>query len=938
MGKKVLGEFTLPDEGDIIDQISGQQEVSRIKDKVDFLTLLKGWGFAVKQNGRGHMILCPFHEDTKPSCSIEPAKKIFHCFGCGKKGDIIDFVRHYRKTDFRGALDLLQQKDSHVTPALPKAVQKSILHKSTKTKVAKPVTQATAHLAAKTVAKLTTNVTPKQPAQAAPKQEPPLTTLSLDTIADYYHKKLMKSRKAVAYLKARGLTNRELYTRFRIGYCDGSLQEKLSTAQKQELQSLGILRESGREHFSGYLIFPITTTANKTVNLYGRSLSASNKIPHLYLPGSHRGIFNSKACKVYTEIFLAESVIDALSLIQAGLQNVQAIYGTNGFTAEHLQHLKDCRVKQVAVALDNDNAGRKAATDISAKLVSAGINVKLIFPSGKDWNKDLVACGVHPEQLAETVKTKMAEASQANAVSTTADFAARKQGAKYLFKVNGVSYRLSGVKPAFVSSLRVNIKAEKNDERFLDNADLYSARSRTSLSQHLSRLFVIPEQRLENDLLAIVDWLETERDRGLMEDETSPRELTAEETQLGLDLLTSPELFPRIVSDLALLGYVGEDLNKQLIYLAASSRKLADPISVMILSQSASGKSLLVETVRKLIPPQDVVAVSSLSDQALNYMSEGGLLHKYLILGEAVHSEVVEHQIREMLSNHELSRMVTSKNEKSGQMETRIIKTRVVVSAMLSSTRYDVNPENASRCFVINTDESRAQTRDIHQAQKRKYSLTRLCEKQNDIPAIIAQHHAAQRLLKGRIINNPLGEFLDFPDSLMRTRRDHERFIDLIAAVCFLRQYQKEEYEGTNPVTGDVFQYLTCDIEDYRIAYKIIKGILPATISSFPKGATMLYAEIRTLVKRKATEEGLRPEEVQISQRQIREATSFSQMAVKRNVRLLVDYEYLQRNGKRGRGSRSTYSLTADEDIHLLDLSMIPTPEEILRRMSNKRE
>ena len=72
----------------------------------------------------------------------------------------------------------------------------------------------------------------------------------------------------------------------------------------------------------------------------------------------------------------------------------------------------------------------------------------------------------------------------------------------------------------------------------------------------------------------------------------------------------------------------------QPLYLAASSRKMADPISVLILSQSASGKSLLVDTVRRLMPPEEVVAVSSLSDQALNYLGEGGLLHKFLILGE----------------------------------------------------------------------------------------------------------------------------------------------------------------------------------------------------------------------------------------------------------------------------------------------------------------
>ncbi len=79
-------------------------------------------------------------------------------------------------------------------------------------------------------------------------------------------------------------------------------------------------------------------------------------------------------------------------------------------------------------------------------------------------------------------------------------------------------------------------------------------------------------------------------------------ELTEEERNHGMELLLSADLFERIVSDLEVLGYVGEQINKQLVYIAASSRKLDDPLSVLILSQSAAGKSLLVDTLRRLIP------------------------------------------------------------------------------------------------------------------------------------------------------------------------------------------------------------------------------------------------------------------------------------------------------------------------------------------------
>jgi hypothetical protein len=204
------------------------------------------------------------------------------------------------------------------------------------------------------------------------------------------------------------------------------------------------------------------------------------------------------------------------------------------------------------------------------------------------------------------------------------------------------------VKENFVSSLRVNIQAKKegSEDRYIDNVDLFSARSRTSFASNLAYSFDLEKARVEKDLLAILEALEEERDKAFNQTEEEEIILSEEEIQLGMDLLSSPDLFDRISQDTETLGYVGEDVNKRLLYIAASSRKLDDPISVIVLSESASGKSYLVDTIRKLIPAEDVLAMTSLSEQALNYLPEDGLMHKFLVMGEAVHGDIVEHQLR----------------------------------------------------------------------------------------------------------------------------------------------------------------------------------------------------------------------------------------------------------------------------------------------------
>jgi len=512
----------------------------------------------------------------------------------------------------------------------------------------------------------------------------------------------------------------------------------------------------------------------------------------------------------------------------------------------------------------------------------------------------------------------------------TAGLQCKREGLFHHFTIGELSYRIGGVRPLFVTSLVVNIRASCGTTSFPDTVNLYAARARSSFALSLQRSFGAEPSRVEKDLVAILEYLEAERDAQLREGSSKPViELNDADRELGLSLLRDPELFSRIVTDLTTLGYVGEDLNKQLLYLCASSRKLDDPISVLILSQSASGKSFLVDSVKKLMPSEEVVAVTSLSDQALNYIDD--LSHKFLVLGEAVHGEVVEHQIREMLSGKELSRMVTIKDAETGKMQSKVIRTPVIVASVMSGTNHAINPENASRCFIINTDESKAQTQAIHTHQRQKYSLNRLRTGSAETERIIKTHQAAQRLLTKRHIVNDFAPLLDFPTSLMRLRRDHDRFLDLIACVCYLRQYQKEE------VAEGSLSFIRCDLTDYQIAYTImVEGVLSSTMRELPMAAQALYEEIRKLARSEAEANNLSPTEVSLTQRHIREASGFGQTWVKLTLRQLVDYEYLTIARGGNERSKGFYRLRHDSALTSVDLSMIPTPEAMKLKLVGK--
>jgi len=879
-------------------------EKDEIRKRVDILSLFSSFGVSYEKKGRSHMAKCPWHDDDTPSLSIDQGKGLYNCFGCGESGDIFDLVQKMEGIDFKESLKYLKVFDGSIVP-FPKTLEVP----------AEPVPSES-----------------HQPEGGSEVKESALDSVDLERVMEFYRKSLSSSKEAIEYFENRGI-DRKVLSRFGCGYSFGKLKDLVSSDQKKTLKELGIFNEKGYESLGGCVVIPLLDSTGKVTGLYGRKIKDSAKIKHLYLKGPHCGLLNRKAASVYREeVILTESVIDALSLIQMGIENVIPCYGTNGFTDELLSLLHSERVKLVTIAFDNDDSGRAAAEKLIKTLLAEGFPVKVIAPSlVKDWNELLTLNG-RREDVTEILET----ADIVYPLGKSPDFYVTKENGKYTFEIDQVSYRVLGVKEVFISNLRVNIRSQFGEEVFLDNVDLYSSRSRTSYAVSLASKFSLEVKKIEKSLMRIVEYLEEQRDRALAkgEEETSIPSLTEDEKRIGMEFLTSDDLFDQIVSDLDTIGYVGEDLNKLLMYLAATSRKLDDPISILVLSQSASGKSMLVDAVSRLIPPEDLLQVSSLSDQALNYVEEGGLVHKFFVMGEAVHSDVVEYQIREMLSARQLSRLITTKDEKTGQMVSKKVEREVIVSSVMSSTNTDVNPENASRCFLLNVDETDEQTVRIHERQRQKYSLARTSVKRKTVPEIVKKHICAQRLLEKKMIVNPYGEHLNFPSRLMRSRRDNDRFIDLIATVCFLRQFQKEvkiHEEGNERI-----EYIECDLKDYEIAYRIMtENLLKSMLLEITPSDEKLYEAIREMAKEEAKNQNLRVSEVGFTQRQIREYTGLGQSWVKQHLRTLVELEYLMITGGGRSGTRNTYRLRNDEKIGVVDVSVIPTPqaiEEILKK------
>jgi DNA primase len=355
------------------------QDLEQLKNEVSVQRLVEASGVELKKGGKDFTGICPFHADETASLVITPHKNLWHCFGCQIGGGPIDWVIKSRGVSFRHAVELLKEE------------------------LAGGGVAGVSSLAAGSV-------------DAAPAKRSTVRTLPAPVALDaddhallaqtlgYYHQRLKETPEALAYLAARGLGHPGLVDAFQLGVADRTLGLRLpeknrrdGAAIRERLQRIGLIRESGHEHFNGSLVVPVFDAAGNVAEVYGRKLRDDLRVgtpKHLYLPGPHAGVFNLAGVVAagareagQCDVILCEALIDAMTFWCAGFTNVTSSYGIEGFTDDILASFKASGIERVLIAYDRDAPGDKAADKLAVLLIAEGFEVlRVVFPQGMDAN------------------------------------------------------------------------------------------------------------------------------------------------------------------------------------------------------------------------------------------------------------------------------------------------------------------------------------------------------------------------------------------------------------------------------------------------------------------------------------------------------------------------------------------------------------------------
>lgn len=335
-------------------QVQDILDASRIEDVVgEFVSL--------KRRGVNLIGLCPFHGERTPSFNVNPARNIFKCFGCGKGGDAVTFLREHENLTYIEALRWLARKYG-----------------------------------------IELQEVERTPEQMAEMQFVDSLYIVNDFGLQHFQHQLFDTDEgksiALSYFKKRGLREETIRT-FGLGFApeerDLLIRHARSKGHNIELlKKVGLCsQDGGRDFFRGRVMFAIHNLSGKVAAFAGRTMSSEKNIPkyvnspetEIYIKNKTLyGAFQAKkAIRQLDECILVEGYMDVISLYQAGIQNVVASSGTS-LTEGQLQLIKR-NTNNLKILYDGDPAGIKAALRGLDLALEQDLNVKIcLLPDGHD--------------------------------------------------------------------------------------------------------------------------------------------------------------------------------------------------------------------------------------------------------------------------------------------------------------------------------------------------------------------------------------------------------------------------------------------------------------------------------------------------------------------------------------------------------------------------
>lgn len=913
-------------------------ELKEIKQQLSILEVLQYYGLRPDKNQR---LRCPFHPDKTPSLQVYPKTNTWCCFSSNchaGTGDAIQFI------------ELIEKCTKH------EAIMKA---------------QGMAGLQEPVVKQNGQPVQPEKPRVA--EAETLVREAVLSKLFKYFVKALPLSKKAVDYLQSRAIS----YKDHEAGYNTGDWHHKLNEKNfLKSCEQYGLLKPRAAAGYNVWakdcIIFPLKNEEGKIISLYGRSTTnpetssgqAAHASRHFYLQ-NRSGLYPGYPSMQTKKLILCESIIDAASLLQqkeiAETFAVLALYGTNGLTDEHQKAIINWATtgslpehdsdREIIFMLDADEAGDAATAKHTVTLKQLLPTIKISkanLPAGEDINS-LLQSHSDPQILSdlieqridfsfysqhnhfldgvrETASLSSIEKEKIHSSETTAILATQgnsklntQNPELLIYDSNDLFFEiLGGIRITGLDRMKVTLKVQHATKQLLpirDTLDLYNRGQTEQLIQTISENFDANIKQTETAISELTGELENyrlEKIEALQPKEKQPYEMTPAARAAAMNELKKPNLLQRTGQLLMQCGIVGEQTNSLIAYLVYCTRKQNIPLHIMFLGSSGSGKTYLQERISELIPEEDKIEITQITENALYYFRQEELKNKLILIEDLDGAMSVFYPLRELQTKRKISKTVTLKDSK-GNLKTITLTVEGPVCVSGCTTKEKIYEDNANRCLLLYTDQSREQDKRINEYQTKIAAGEINREREAQYRELFKN---MQRLLQPLNIINPYAKYIELPEPVFKPRRTMTLLLGFIEAITFYHQYQREVKwsEATSrPLLGKDTNrepYIETTVEDIASAFELLKDVLFSKSDELSQATRTFFESLKSYL----TETG----QPSFTPQQIRKIFRIEPRTIQRYIRELKQYGFLKAVSGFKHRKGYEYSITDAEEYSQL--------------------
>jgi len=916
-------------------------EIPEIKSRLNIIEVANHLGITINKNQRA---LCPFHNDKSPSLQFSKEKSIATCFSSNCNLGTVDII------------------------GLTERKLKMSTHEALKylTKLAGGTTR-----------------TSKQK-QASPPEPQVKNTAILAKLFKSFQNGLGRAEKPKGYFKSRNLDYTKLETGYNSGqfHHHNKLSEKDMKACIDA--GLLIAYKGKTPHAKGQsytpfakdcIIFPLKNKRGEIVSLYGRSIIDNNKSKHYYLK-NRTGLYPKYPAAGTTKLILTEAIIDAATLLQTleitNRYEILSLYGTNGLTPEHSEAIKELpELQEIIFFFDGDEAG-KAAIKRNAKLLAdmygqPSVAVPKISAIETPENEDINSLldGHEPEIFTHLINNRLALSAAEGKpffLSTEKTIERKKEpkpetqpaclpkqregmepsdqrpGTSKLNTTNPefITYTteelliiiLGGINLQQLDRLRTTLKISRTDT----NDPLHSIRHTLDLyhSDYLEKFINKASEQLETGtnilrraIAELTDKIEKYRLSKIesqKEQKSKQRQLSEQRYRKAIKYLSTSRLMERTNEDIGKTGMVGEENNRLLMYLVFSSRKREQPLHIISLGGSGTGKTYLQEKISELIPEHDKKEITILSENAFYYFERKELKHKLVLIEDMDGAQEVLYPLRELQSKKKISKTLPIKDNK-GNNKTVSLHVEGPICLAGTTTKERLYEDNANRSLLIYLDNTKGHKEAIMDYQ-RKISAGKINTKEEQ--ELKELFKDMQSILKPIKVRNPYAEMLKIPEHVFKPLRTNSHYLAFIETITFYHQYQREV--KTDPITGE--RYIESTLEDIEWANKLLKDVLLAKADELPRQIREFFEMLKNWLVTNKKES--------FYTKEIREALRMHPSKVKRYISELSRYNLIKVTGGNRYKTGLEYEIINNEDYSKLENGITTILDTVLQEIKNK--